>query len=430
MNITIQMKQILNKYLQIDKKFIVFQFILLSLLTWITIYQPYKNSPPIRSDGVGYHIWVKGFQNLDFSFCEYKDLLNPTQSITHFNKEKNVCGIKYPPGVGIFQFPFSVFFSSNKSDSFSKAEHISILVIGVVLILFISYFSYKTLLIRGCNSIDSILTIFVFLFGSGLFHYGTYDASFSHIYSAFGVSILIWLISKNNGKGWSVNQYGLLTLIIFWMYLVRQTNGLITLLIIFLAICETPKPRKIEDKAKLIFAWFIGTLIAVSIQIFYNYYVSGQIKLSSYGNEGFVGFAPHFTDVLYSYERGLFLYYPAYLVTIFLALIFNRSLIAVLFLILTIFYGVLYGSWDSWFLGGGMGHRGFVELAPIGMICLATSLSKIRNKLYPIIMLGISVYITSCVMVGYWLGSYPFAGNDKNLYFSTIISNGLYSKFK
>jgi len=112
--------QKLRQYFHVEYKFIIFQLLLLSLLTFITIYQPYKNSPPIRSDGVGYHIWVKGFQNLDFSFCEYKDLLNPTQSITHFNKEKNVCGIKYPPGVGIFQFPFSVFFPQISQIVFQK----------------------------------------------------------------------------------------------------------------------------------------------------------------------------------------------------------------------------------------------------------------------------------------------------------------------
>ncbi|MFQ3237104.1 MAG: hypothetical protein ACI9C4_002682, partial [Paraglaciecola sp.] len=34
---------------------------LIALLAWVTITQPYNNSPPIRSDGAGYHVWVYGF---------------------------------------------------------------------------------------------------------------------------------------------------------------------------------------------------------------------------------------------------------------------------------------------------------------------------------------------------------------------------------
>jgi hypothetical protein len=47
----------------------LFLLLLLTLIvvTWV---QPYRNKPPIRSDGVGYHIWTHALLTLDFSFCQ------------------------------------------------------------------------------------------------------------------------------------------------------------------------------------------------------------------------------------------------------------------------------------------------------------------------------------------------------------------------
>ena len=51
--------------------------ILALTLSLITIFQPYNNSPPIRSDGTGYHIWVHAIKSRTLSFCNHRSLLEP-----------------------------------------------------------------------------------------------------------------------------------------------------------------------------------------------------------------------------------------------------------------------------------------------------------------------------------------------------------------
>jgi len=390
------------------------------LLLWIVVDRPYRNSPPIRSDGVGYHIWVYGFKNMDFTFCKYKQLLNPTGSISVVNDEKNICGIKYPPGVGIFQFPFVAFLMADELESkFTKAENAAVLLIAAILLTLTLVFSFKSLELLGSSPARSLAAIFAFSFGSGLFHYGTYDASFSHIYSAFGCATLLWLVIKNKNNGWTFLSIISFGLIIFWLYLVRQTNGAITLAILMMAFAVTDKKYKLV----LASSWIIATGCGILTQLAYNYYVTGEFRLSSYGHEKFLTIGGNLSNVLMSYERGLITYYPIYLVTVLLALIYFRNVITYVFVGLVTTFAIVYGSWHSWFLGGGMGHRGFVELAPIGIVILGMSLNKLSRFKLALASLIILVccYVTTSVMVAYWKGSFPFSGADSHLYWSAFV---------
>lgn len=165
--------------------------------------------------------------------------------------------------------------------------------------------------------------------------------------------------------------------------------------------------------------------MALTIQLAYNHYVTGHWKLSSYGQEHFIKLGEHFVDVLISYERGLVTYYPIFAVVIVLSLVWVREKITFIFIALVLAFALLYGSWHSWPLGGGMGHRGFVELVPIAIVVLGMSLQKIPSKHYLIwlmltIVLAICVYITVAVMMGYWQGNFPFAGANQAKYFEML----------
>ena len=61
--------------------------LLIVLLTFITIFQPYNNSPPIRSDGSGYHIWVHSIKQRSVNFCEHKEILEPIGALGMVNKK-------------------------------------------------------------------------------------------------------------------------------------------------------------------------------------------------------------------------------------------------------------------------------------------------------------------------------------------------------
>lgn len=394
--------------------------ILVVLLVWVTINRPYNNSPPIRSDGAGYHVWVYGFINLDFSFCKYREILDPTFSISFINKDKNICGVKYPPGVGMFQFPFVAYWTSDSTNSaYSNGENSAVLWIGAALILLVSFFSYKSLELLGCSPINSLIAIGAFLFGSGLFHYGTYDASFSHIYSAFGISALLWLVLRSGKKGWNFYSLAVFGLLVFWLYLVRQTNGAVTLAVMILTLASRDKKYRVQS----LFVWTAATIGGLFIQLIYNYYVTGEISISSYGQEKFVDIGKNFTNVLVSYERGLVTYYPVYLFTVLLALSVWRAMLTYVFLSLLVIFAIVYGSWHPWYLGGGMGHRGFVELAPFGILVLGMSLNNVRKEKQALMLpiLFVCVSITTLVMLGYWRGTFPFQGATASTYWSHVL---------
>jgi hypothetical protein len=292
------------------------------------------------------------------------------------------------------------------------------LLIGVVIL------SYKSLSLIGCGQLKAINAIVVFILGSGLFHYATYDCSFSHIYSAFGFSLMLYLsISNDDRKYWSNSNILILALIIFWMMLIRQTNVLLIVSLVWLELRKKEFRTNIKYYLITIFAIFS----AVFVQTTYNFYVTGEFHFSSYGQENFNKIGSHSVDVLFSYERGLFVYYPVFLIVVLIAFFTWRQAMSQSFIVLIIAYTLIYGSWHSWYLGGGMGHRGFVEMAPLGILILGSFLKNAKKRTLVILnaFLIMCMYITTVIMISYWNSEYPFSGANKHMYISTISSGKL-----
>ena len=63
------------------------------------------------------------------------------------NSEKGGCGVKYPPGVGLMQFPFTAWLTTTDANNtgFSNAEHNAVLVLGAGLLVLVGVFTYLSL---------------------------------------------------------------------------------------------------------------------------------------------------------------------------------------------------------------------------------------------------------------------------------------------
>lgn len=406
-----------------DKTSIVYLFILIIILAWTVIERPYKNSPPIRSDGIGYHIWSYGIKNWDFTYCNYLELLGTSVSV--INSSEDRCGVKYPPGVGAFQLPFTYFFmDSDATQGFTTTEHSMILWLGALLLVLSTIFLNLSLIHLKVKDLNRTISIALITFGTGLFHYSTYDASFSHIYSVFGCSALLLLAIKHQKASWSLLSLIGFIALSYWLYTVRQTNGAITIAIALYAFSNA----NIKDKILITLSWSAATALAILTQVFYNYYVTGELHISSYGQENFPGIGRYFSETFFSYERGLFTYYPIYLISLLLGLIYFRSKLFLIFTGLTLVFALVYSSWHSWYLGAGMGHRGFIELTPFAVLVLASSLENISKKKIllstPIFM--VCSYVTVSVMINYWSGHFPFSGATKEIY-NTVVKAPLSS---
>lgn len=396
-------------------------FLVILLLSTI-LFKPYKNGPPIRSDGAGYHIWVGAFRSLDLNFCKFKKELG--LSISVVNEQNGVCGVKYPPGVALLQAPFTILspVPAKSNKLFSDYSHYMVLLIGSMLLLGSMWLLSRCLSMYGEATDVMYWVMAIGIFGTGVFHYATYDASFSHIYSTFGVSAALYFAVKLKKQSalFSNRDLALWGLTCFWLYLVRQTNIFPIVLICLLAVFPNP-----FTKQKIVFAGTgaIASILGLALLLAYNHYVTGDIVVSSYGNEKFHSIGKFSLDVLFSFERGLFVYYPAVALALFLSFLSKDRYLTACLVIITAAYTLLYGSWHSWFLGGGMGHRGFVESIPVAILASALGANRVRSiaAKRTLAMLGIlCTYVTVAVMVSYWDGSYPFGGANKSLYMKTV----------
>lgn len=392
--------------------------LLAALLCCVVGFRPFKNTPDIRSDGVGYHTWAYAIAQGDFSFCKYKPLLHSVNALSGESADGRRCRNKYPPGVGLMQLAFSwpLLAEHAELSGFSEGENRVVLWGGAVLLFGTAGLMCALLLRRRVPVGDALLAIGAFIFGTGLFHYSTFDASFSHVYSAFGVALALWLVHEK--RNLSPRRLFAFVLVAAWLYAVRQTNAALSLAVVYLFVRQASR----SASRRLIVAWLVGTGTAALVLLSYGRYVSGESSLSSYGTEGFPTIGGHFFDVLVSYERGLFSYYPIFLVAIALAVMNWRKAVSQVFVVLVLLFALLYGSWHAWHLGAGFGHRGFVELTPFGMLVLADGLMLISRRVrhLAIMIVCICCVATTLAMSAYWRGDLPFNGAVSSQYWQSL----------
>jgi hypothetical protein len=360
----------------------------------------------------------------DLSFCRYEPLLAPVGAISAKNEDGTRCRNKYPPGVGLIQFPFSalVLAEDPSQTGFSTGENRVVLWGGSALLFATAALMYQLLLRRQVPLDTALGSTLALVFGTGLFHYATYDASFSHVYSAFGVTLLAWIAMDRPRLGGG--RLVAFAIVAAWLYLVRQTNAALSLAVVYLVVQQLTR----QERWRVVAAWTAGTAVAVAALLAYGRYVNGATSLSNYGDEGFPTFAGHAFDVLVSYERGLFTYYPVLLVVGILAIAKIRRPASHAFLGLIAIFTVLYGSWHAWHLGAGFGHRGFVELAPFGMLVMAESLTSMRQSTRRVwtAVIAACCIATTLAMTAYWRGELPIHGAVAGQYWRSISPASLF----
>jgi hypothetical protein len=108
-------------------------------------------------------------------------------------------------------------------------------------------------------------------------------------------------------------------------------------------------------------------IISVSVlfilpQLFYYNYAFGSILVKSYQNEPFeIPTLSRITELLFSPNNGLLIYYPICLVMIIYSFLTNHKF-TFLLLSLFIIYILIYASWWSLSLGCGFGHRAMNDI--------------------------------------------------------------------
>lgn len=394
--------------------------LLAGILVPVTLLQPYRNGPPIRSDGEAYHLWTRVLLEGDLSFERYKKVQAIDKPLDPVHGQYTN---RYPPGLALLRFPVMAFLVQLGPGAplISPAEHWANLVLAALALLANCLLVLSTCRLLGIEPSVSQRAVLALVFGTGLFHYATYDACFSHIYSALGVALLAWQGVRSVVRGVRWPNRPLTALICFFLILIRNTNIIVigALVLAYLGYQSRQRVRGVAWVLRGLAGAILGTAMAMAVQLAINWYYNGRPVFSSYGKETFLWDQPKQWSVLFSYERGLFSYYPVLAVVLAAAWFVRRTRrAAAWFTVLVLAYVTLYGFWWCWMLGGGFGHRGFVELMPLAAVLFAAALAAMnpRQRTFTYHCALTATVVTLYFMLEYWRGSLPCMGTTEDRY--------------
>lgn len=254
----------------------------------------------IRSDGVGYHAWTRAILDRDLSFCRYGDLVG---ALSYRDEARGVCQNKYPPGLALLRLPVMAPLVDRSPDAplISPAEHRANDLLAAGALVGVAVLLAGAGRRLGLRPVATHVAVLAVVFGTGLFHYGTYDASFTHVWSALGFAVLLSTWSRAPAGAPGGGLLAVYAVTAFFLVLIRQTN-LLVLVVLSVAVLIGARARRIPTSVLTAAA---GAVLALGVQLAYNRYATGEWRLSSYGNEPFLLDRPMQRSVLLSYERGL-----------------------------------------------------------------------------------------------------------------------------
>lgn len=376
---------------------------------------------PIRADGWGHYSYLPAIfdyhQDLSFSFSDN------TAGSTWADNNGNIIN-KYPIGVSIFQFPFFIIvdvvcklFAPQLATGYTSPYQIAVLCATSFYFLCGIYFMFRVLQKHFSDKVTGWVLLSI-IFGTSLFHYATYDASFSHIYSFFAISAFVFCVDQNK-EGWRINF--ILGLLCGLILVTRNPNAVVILFYLFYEI-RTPSDIKKRMiclvKPNRFVPNILGGLLPVCLQCLYWYNACGKLIIRSYSAaETFSWLKPHIVESLFSVSKGLVFYSPIIGIALCGMFAFRRTqkgfpLWAAAVVILVHMYITV--SWDCWWYGGSYGQRPFVDVYIFYALFLGSVYEwldsrHILNFFIPILCALMLLSIK--FMLAYWHGVLPFEGS-------------------
>jgi hypothetical protein len=388
------------------------------------------NWPVVRSDGEGYYAYLPTWfihRTLDFEVLapRFDGEIPDWTGIFRIPPDGRLMNI-YPIGVAVLLAPFfllahvaTTLSGAYPNDGYSGPYQVSVWV-GALTYLCIGLWSLAAYLARFFRASTAFWTVVLLAFGTSLFHYSTYDAVFSHVFTFCFLSLLL-LLTARFWEAPDTSRAIALGAVCGILLLIRNYSAGYLL---FVLLYPAGLPGGLREGYAL--QWrrvgvLLGTtaLVAVPQMIIWKV-LSGHFLLNSYEVTGlrFHFLSPHVLDVLFSFQKGVFVWAPLLLVAV-VGLVAtavrhpNRELANASRLGLLLIAGVTYliASWQVWHMGGGFGHRGFVDLYPLFGIGLAAALEIPRGAWGAgaiRVCLTVAVAVVNVLMLSYWIGRIAF----------------------
>ncbi len=412
----------MRRMIRENRVFVVFLVVTITLM-WAGIIWVYHiavlNAPKVYSDGFGYYVYLPAVIFRDFKFTFVEGWEHPLRMVQVSGGTIN----KYPMGTAIMESPF--FFVAHiiswikdaltggfTATGYSNLYQYAVIAGGAIYWAVATFMLYRLLLrYIGVSKRVSILCCFFITYGTNLFHYASYDACFSHIYSyTLCVCFLYYLCWYEEREKDNLNKIGhtcAFGLLAGGIFLVRNVNLLFIVPYILYGVrnLETLKDRLITVlRMKRVVPIVVTGLVTIMPQMVYWYSQTGHWIVYSYGNnESFCWLRPAILNFLFSIRKGLFFWNPILLVSV-AGMIYAYKRKDKLYFGLTVFFLMavyVSSSWEVWSYGGSYGQRVAVDFMCVFAVFMAYLFKGVEEKRKKSVCVGIRKYVAEVILYGY-----------------------------
>jgi hypothetical protein len=410
---------------------------LLCVAGYVFVYATGRAAPPIRSDGYSHYVYLPAwFIYGDPSLSAVADdccggeFPAFTAIIRWPDSQRWVNA--HPIGVAILQAPFFLIahaltkWTNLSPDGFTLYYQHAAGLAGTGWTI-AGLFVMRALLRRRVSDRVAAVTLVVLLFGTNLYHYATFDSTYSHPYSFFLVASFLYLTERwMTSRATNVRDAALLGIVAGLIVLTRHTNALFLILFPLYGVTDRASARAAAARLwtrRGELAWMAAVaLLTVAPQLAIYYQATGQLLVNSYGDLGFTFLTPHLWGVLFSVTKGVFFWSPILLAGI-IGLAMGRpvtrafALGAAMVLVVDTY---LIASWWDWQFGASYGHRGFIDMLPLFALGLAAFFEwsaerATRQRVVAAIAVAL-VALSSVQMLQYWNGVMPMSDTTWDQY--------------
>lgn len=328
----------------------------------------------ISSDGRGYyHYFIAHFIDDDHrNFVVESEYLVEREGRLHN---------KYPIGTAVLLSPFfgmayaSAVLFDDELNGYSFPFQLFMGLGALFYLLLGAYFCYGLLRTFEISRGMAYWSVLVVVFGTNLLYYGLMGSTMSHVYSFAAIAAFAWALRKAFGEFRPEFLFVSIACLGF-ILLIRPFNALVIFAIPFL-LAGMPQ---VGDRLKFLLsngtalaAGVVVVFILGALQLTVWYLQTGDWLLDSYTNEGFYLLQPQIVKVLFSFNKGLFVYTPAMLIALLGGCygLFGKWPGAGYFL--AFFAGLTYliSAWWCWNYASGFGLRPYIDYYGLFSIPLA-----------------------------------------------------------
>lgn len=392
----------------------------------------YFNQPPIRSDGVGYYVYLPAVL-IDHDVTLQTTMARSLSQIQIYDagikQVSNGSGGTLPldphvVGMAVLMLPFFglghllALVSGSTENGFSwpyqaaaVASAIAYVLAGILLTASIlrRFFSRRTV----------AMTLVAITFGAAVFEYASYDTTQSEAYSFFLVALAVRLSIGVWQRPRLASALGL-AFTLGLVALVRPTDVVIVL---FCALVGVSRLRDLPSRARSLLRHgplvMLGAgvfIVTVMPELLYLDRITGSPFTNPYEGlaDNYLSLgSPHLLGVLFSVRKGLFFWTPVVLLAVVGLPLLRRYaqplfLASVAYLVVAVWVAA---SWSQWWYGGSFGMRALIESMPVfalGLAALCESVRGLAGRRILVLALAVTTLLGVHGMVTYWIKAIPY----------------------